>query len=105
LESHPTIKPIRDKNIKIHNDNLFQNYQELCRTVHTKGEDFMGLAKNLEEIKPMFDIQKHLDWTNKIILSMIYILYKFHQELTFTNTELDIISRSFPKDERNELLG
>lgn len=105
LENHPIIKPLQDKNVKIHNDTIFQNYQELCRTAHTKGEDFMGLAKNLEEIKPEFEIQKHLDWINGVILRMIYLLYKFHQDIIFSNTELDIISRSFPKNKRNELLS
>lgn len=105
FESHPIIKPLIDQNIKNFNDQLFQHYQELCRTVHTKGEDFMGLAKNLEEIKLEFDLKQHFELINKSLLSMIYLLYKFHLDLTFTNTEKDLISKSFAKNLRGELLS
>lgn len=105
FEAHPIIKPITDTNIKIFNDQLFQHYQDLCRTVHTKGENFMGLAKNLEEIKADFDLVYHLDLINKSLQSIIYLLYKFHCDLAFTRTETDIISKSFPKNLRRHLLS
>lgn len=105
FELHPIIKPIIDNNIKLFNDQLFQHYQELCKTVHTKGEDFMGLAKNLEEIKPDFDIISHLEAINKSIQSVIYLLYKFHFDIVFSNTELDIISKSFSRNLRKSLLS
>jgi hypothetical protein len=105
LEFHPKIKPQRDQNIKKFNDQLFQHYQELCRTVHTKGEYFMGLAKNLEEIKPDFDLKEHLETTNNSLASIVYMLYKFHNDLTFTNVEKDLISKSFSRNIRGELLS
>lgn len=105
FEAHPIIKPLADPNIKKCNDNLFQHYQDLCRTVHTKGEDFMGLAKNLEEIKPDFEIEKHFESISKSLLCMIYLLYKFHYDLTFSNVEKDTISKSFPLNMRKTLLS
>jgi hypothetical protein len=105
FEIHPIIKPIVDLNIKKYNDELFQHYQDLCRTVHTKGEDFMGLAKNLEEIKPEFEIDKHFDNTIKSLMSMLYLLYKFHYEITFSNIEKDLISKSFHKNIRKSLFA
>ncbi len=103
-ENHPIIKGLVDKNIKIFNDQIFQHYQELCRTVHTKGESFMGLAKNLEEIKLDFDLHSNIDQSNKSIQSIIYLLFKFHRDLTFSNVERDLIAKSFPKNLRRNLL-
>jgi len=105
LESHPLIKSSNDKNIKVFNNQLFQHYHELCRTAHTKGEGFMGLAKNLEEIKPEFELTSHIDLINKSLQSIVYLLYKFHRDLIFTHIETDIISKSFQKSLRGELLS
>lgn len=104
-EVHPLIKALEDKNVKIFNDQLYHHYQELCRIVHTKGEPFMGLAKNLEDIKPNFDLSKHLNIANISILSIIYLLFKFHRDLNFTNIETNLISNSFPKTLRSILLS
>lgn len=105
FESHPVVKPLLDKNIKIFNDQVFYHYQELCRTVHTKGEDFMGLAKNIDEIKPAFNFIDHLTLVNKSTQSIIYLLYKFHRDLKFTNIETDLISKTFTKSLRSSLLS
>ena len=105
FESYPLIKALEDKEIKNFNDQLFHHYQELCRTVHTKGETFMGLAKNLEEIKPVFDLAKHLNNVNVSIQSIVYLLYKFHRDLSFSNVENNLISSVFPKNLRSKLLS
>lgn len=107
FEEHPTINPELsvDSNIKKYNDQLFLKYQELCRTVHTKGEAFMGLAKNLEEIKPKIDFASHLQNMNQTIQFIIYLLFKFHTELTFSNTERNIVSNAFSRDVRRLLFS
>jgi len=105
LEAHPTIKKTEDLNIKNFNDDLFSHYQELCRTVHTKGTNFMGLAKNLEEIKPDFDLSEHLEKINKSVGYIIYLLFKFHRDLIFTQTERDIIAKAFVKNIRGQLFA
>ncbi|MCR8561214.1 hypothetical protein KXD93_26410 [Mucilaginibacter sp. BJC16-A38] len=105
FDSHPLIKAIEDKNTKIFNDQLFHHYQELCRTVHTKGEIFMGLAKNLEEVKSQFDVSRHINTINISILSIVYLLYKFHRSLSFTNVEKNLISNTFTKTLRSPLLS
>ena len=105
IDSHPRFQLINDDDIKKNNDSIFMHYQNLCRVVHTKGHGFMGLAKNLEEIKPLFQLKEHFEEINQTLLSMIYILYKFHSELQFTNTEIDIVAKSFPRPIRGKLLG
>ena len=105
FEAHPTIRVQNDSNIKMFNQALFAHYQDLCKTVHTKGEEFMGLAKNLEEIKPEIDISKHFDHINKSVQNIIYLLYRFHTDIEFTNIEKDIIAKSFAKNLRTSLLA
>lgn len=104
-ENHPLTKRINDKNLKNFNDQIFNHYQELCRTVHTKGETFMGLAKNLDDIKQKYDLTELLDSMNKTTQSIIYLLFKFHIDLTFTNVEKNLISKTFPKNLRSDLLS
>ena len=104
LIGHPRIKALKEDKIKQFNDSIFQEYQELCRVVHTKGDNFMGLAKNLQEIKPEYSLTPKIEKTNKDLLSILYILFKFHEELEYTATEQDIIVKSFPKDIRSNLL-
>ncbi len=105
FEAHPIIVAHKDANVKLFNSTLFAHYQELCKTVHTKGNEFMGLAKNLEEIKPDVEISKHFEHVNKSAQNIIYLLYKFHTDLEFTNHERDIISKSFAKNIRSQLLA
>jgi hypothetical protein len=105
LEAHPVFRGIDDTNIKKLNSDLFLHYQELCKVVHTKGEDFMGLAKNLEEIKPDFDLNKHIKLINESLRAIIYLLYKFHTDVSFTHVEKDIIAKSFPKKVRGTLFA
>lgn len=105
LEAHPIIKPLKDPNIKLLNTAIFQHYQELCKTVHTKGEDFMGLAKNIEEIKPDFNLAHQFESINKTLSSIIYLLFKFHSDITLTNVEKDLIAKSFPRYMRQQLLS
>lgn len=104
-ENYPSIKELKDNQIKKYNDDLFLHYQELCRSVHTKGNDFMGLARTLEEIKPEFDLTLHIEQINKSVLGITYILYKFHKEISFTNIEKDLIVKSFSRDLRACLLA
>lgn len=105
FEAHPLIKPLSDLNIKLFNTATFQHYQELCKTVHTKGEDFMGLAKNIEEIKPDFNVSTHFETINKTLSNIIYLLFKFHADIQFTNVEKDLIAKSFPRNVRQQLLS
>lgn len=105
LENYPLLKKVEDDHIKNANTDIFNHYQELCKPVHTKGENFMGLAKTLEEIKPDFDFISHIKSINKSILNIIYILYKFHIEIKFSHVEKDLVIKSFPKDVRGILLS
>jgi len=105
FEAHPIIKSLSDPNIKLSNNSIFLHYQELCKTVHTKGEDFMGLAKNILEIKPDFNIVSHLEALNKTLSCIIYLLFKFHSDITFTHVEIDLIAKSFPRNMRQQLLS
>lgn len=104
-EAHPVIRPLGDKNIKDLNSHIFNHYQDLCRVVHTKGEDFMGLAKNLEEIRPSFDLSEHLSQINSTMQAVLYLLFKFHRDLTYTHVEKDLISKTFPTNLRASLLS
>lgn len=105
IESYPYIKSLDDENIKIYNDRIFSYYHELCKVVHTKGVDFMGLARTLEEIKKPYDFEKHLQAINDIMLNIIYLLYKFHKEIRFTHEETNLITKVFSKDIRGQLLS
>jgi len=105
LEAHPLFKTISDRNIKIFNDQVFQHYQELCRIVHTKGRNFMGLAKNLEDIRPGYILNDHIESINNTILVMVYLLFKFHRDLEFSNIEKSLISKTFPISLRGHLLS
>jgi len=104
-ESHPFVKPLLDNNIKIFNDQVFAHYQELCKTVHSKGEDFMGLAKNIKEIKPEYNLVNHFTLINQSTQAIIYLLFKFHRDLKFTNMETDLIAKTFTKPLRGSLLS
>jgi hypothetical protein len=103
--NHPVIKAQLnlDSNIKIYSENLINNYHELCKHVHTKGVDFMDLATNLTETRPEIDIIKHFEFANGAASDMIYLLYKFHQDISFTPVEKSILSKAFPRDVRRSL--
>ncbi len=101
----PTLTELGDKNIKLFNQEVFNHYHELCRTVHTKGIKFMGLAKTIEEIKTLFDVKSHLDHLNGIISKMIYLFYKIYEDLSFTNIEKDLIAKAFDRPVRAALLS
>ena len=105
--AHPNIssKVEIDKNIKDFNDNIFNHYTELCKHVHTKGADFMNLASNLSEIKPDFDIIAHLDQINKTCSEMIYLIYKFNDELFFSNVEKAIIANLYAAPVKRQLFS
>lgn len=105
LSSHPVFKSIDDSNVKIYNDEIFRHYQELCKFVHSKGEGFMGLAKNLEDTKTDFDIKLLLQQIVTSLQGAIYLLYKFHDEIEYTRVELDLIAKTFNKNIRGSLLS
>jgi len=95
LNSYPNIKG--QKNISDFNNYIFSEYVELNRIVHTKGIEFMSLSKNLEDIKNEIDFDNIFSKTNEVLFRIIYILYKFHNDLEFTNVEKRIISDCIPK--------
>jgi hypothetical protein len=103
--NHPVIKLqiSSDPSIKSYADNLINNYHDLCKHVHTKGIDFMDLATNLTETKPQINIANHFESANDSASNIIYLLFKFHQDLIFTAVERSIIYRSFTKDVRRNL--
>jgi len=103
--SHPVIRALKDPKTFEFNAAIYSHYQELCRVVHSKGETFMGLARTLDQIKQDFDVSQYLAQSNQSLRSVIYLLVRFHRELTFTAVEKNLISLSFPKPLRATLMA
>lgn len=99
ISSHPVFH--KDQNVKKHNDNLYKSYLGLCKVVHTKGITHMHLAKNLGEIKLTdADINAELDHFISSLQAFIYVVFRFHRDLTFSNIEKSSISSLIPRNER-----
>lgn len=105
FDTHPVVKSLKDSNLTVYNANIFAAYHELCKIVHTKGEDFMGLAQNLQEVKVSFDVADYFKFLNDTISPILYLLFKFHNDIKYTHIEKDIIVKVFPRDVRHQLLG
>lgn len=106
FETYPFLKFKEDPLLKKYNDQIFNSYQELCRFVHTKGYDFMGLAKNIMEIKSKdTDVIDQLNKFNQVSSGILYCIFKFHRNLQYNHFEKDIIAKSFTKSERSSLLN
>ena len=103
FDSHPVFFDRTDPTIKEYNSNLFKEYQELCKVVHSKGKDSMNLAKCLKDLRQEFDITELLNKVNNIELYIVYLLYKFHMELKYTATEKNLIVGIVPIGKRSHL--
>ncbi|MEM6318232.1 MAG: hypothetical protein AAF960_11225 [Bacteroidota bacterium] len=102
LQSHPVFIE-RSSFVKDYNESIYKNYQFLCKTVHTKGISFMGLAKNLKELKRNSEVERNFKIASIILEAIIFILYKFHCDLSYSNSEKMLISKLIPKEKRSAL--
>lgn len=100
FDTHPKFFESPDATLKEYNSQLFNEYHQLCKAVHTKGIDSMNLAKNLNELRQVIPLDEFFNRINKILLCLIYSLYKFHRELKFTDTEKGIIIALVPANKR-----
>ena len=103
FETHPVFFESEDDVLKEYNDLLFNNYHQLCKVVHSKGKDSMNLASCLKDIRQSFDIDALFEQFTNIEQYIIYLIYKFHKELKFTQTEKNIIISVIPSNKRNLL--
>lgn len=106
LKNYLTTYPVftsSDKLIKEYNDYIFTEYTELNKFVHTKGINFMGLAKSLKELKKNINHKEMFNQINETAYRMIYILYKFHTTIKLKNVELKLITDCIPRDKRTSL--
>lgn len=101
--THPRLLNCEDENIKLFSDKVFNKYVELNKIVHTKGVLFMGLSKNLQEIRFASDYLEFIESCNDTLISIVYLLYKFHSELVFSSVETRLIVDCIPKDKRLKL--
>ena len=99
-DTHPIFNDGEDPNLKEYNQLLFNEYQQLCKVVHTKGKNAMNLSKCLEEIIEEFEINDLIEQVINIELFLIYLTYKFHKNLKFTLTEKEIITSIIPLNKR-----
>lgn len=100
FDTHPKFLSGADINLKEYNQSLFNEYQTLCKIVHTKGRDAMNLSKCLKDLTDTFDINDLLKQVINVELFIIYLTYKFHSELKFTATEKSIITSLIPANKR-----
>lgn len=101
FDSHPRFIDNHDPNLKEYNQLLFNEYQHLCKVVHSKGKDAMNLAKCLGDLTSEFDINGLLKTVINIELFIVYLLYKFHKELKFTATEKALLTSIVPANKRS----
>jgi hypothetical protein len=103
LDTHPKFVLGDDVNLKEFNQGLFNDYQKLCKVVHSKGKDSMNLSKCLKDLREEFEINDLLKRAISIELSIVYLTYKFHNNLIFTATEKTIITSVIPTNKRSYL--
>ena len=103
FDTHPIFSGSEDPNLKEFNQSLFNEYQQLCKVVHSKGKDAMNLSKCLKDLTDEFDINEFLKQIINIELFLIYLTYKFHKTLKFTATEKAIITSLIPTNKRGHL--
>lgn len=103
FDTHPKFFNANDPYLKEFNNALFNEYQQLCKVVHSKGKDSMNLSKCLKDLTDDFEINDTLKLSSTIELSIIYLSYKFHKELKFTATEKAIITSIIPAGKRSHL--
>lgn len=103
FDSHPVFFNRKDPAIKEYNQLLFNEYQELCKVAHSKGKDAMNLAKCLKDLRQEFEIKDFFKRIINIELYIIYLIYKFHNELIFTAKERNLIIVIIPANKRNHL--
>jgi hypothetical protein len=101
--NHPKFKNINDDNLKTFNEKIFENYVELNKIVHSKGIAFMGLSKNIQEIKFADDYIEFIKSCNETLICAIYLLYKFHKDIDFSMVENRLIVDCVPKDKRRKM--
>lgn len=103
FDTHPLFIGTEDANLKEFNQSLFNEYQQLCKVVHSKGKDAMNLSKCLKDLTDDFDINELLKQIINIELFLVYLIYKFHKTLKFTATEKSIITSIIPTNKRGHL--
>ncbi len=103
FDTHPVFFDQNDATLKEYNQLLFNEYQQLCKVVHSKGRDSMNLANCLKDLRHEFEIKDFLKQVINIELYIIYLVYKFHKELAFTATEKNIVTGIVPTNKRNRL--
>ncbi len=103
FDTHPIFYGSDDPNLKEYNQSLFNEYQKLCKVVHSKGKDSMNLAKCLKDLTDNFDINDLLKTAINIELFIVYLAYKFHKDLKFTATEKTILISIVPASKRSHL--
>jgi len=103
FDNHPNFVGSEDPLLKEYNQLLFNEYQKLCKIVHSKGKESMNLAKCLKELVEDFEINELLETLIDIELFLFYLLYKFHRDLKFTATEKGIITSLVPANKRAHL--
>jgi len=100
FETHPVFFGTEDVNLKEFNQLLFNEYQQLCKIVHSKGKESLNLAKCLKDLTENYEIDQLLKQTINIELYIVYLSYKFHKDLQFTATEKEIITSIVPLNKR-----
>lgn len=103
FDTHPIFAGSEDGNLKEFNQSLFNEYQQLCKVVHSKGKDSMNLSKCLKDLTDEFEINDLLKQLINIELFFVYLIYKFHKVLKYTATEKAIITAIVPTNKRNHL--
>ncbi|MCL2291188.1 MAG: hypothetical protein FWC34_10910 [Bacteroidetes bacterium] len=102
LITHP--KFLEDKLNKDFNDYIFNEYTKLNNYVHAKGIHFMGLAKSLQDLRQTIDYSRVLYGINITIYKIIFLLFKFHNNIKFQPVELKLITDCIPKTMRKKLM-
>lgn len=103
FDTHPIFKDVEKHPIIDYNQMLFNEYQQLCKVVHAKGQDSMNLSKNLKDLKQDFDIKPVLELFTRIEVYIVYLLFRFHRSIKFTHAEISIITSVVPIEKRSSL--
>ena len=103
FDSHPVFFDRADQTLKDYNQHLFNEYQDLCKVVHSKGSDSMNLSLTLKELRTEFDLDKFYKRLYQIELYLVYLLFKFHKTIKLTPVEKAILVSLVPADKRGSL--
>ena len=102
--NHPENIKDQDRLTSIHD--IFNEYQELCNIVHTKGIEYMSLTTKIQDIKlKNININQKIERMSTLYQQILFVIFKFHKDLKYSNVEKGIVSSAVTKGMRGSVFN